>query len=697
MKKLLTALLCMLLVFCLSFALTACGDNPADNTGDGPSTSTPGGEDNEGEIFVTGVNLPANIRAYLVNSGERENEDQQFFVLNSPYKVGDDNAFRFLPDTTFEDELEIPVQVDEHEYTYVLEERTGETYSVLDETYLDAVDTIKCEFDFAEQAIGKTVRLTVTPTGLKEDQIDDPKYSAAFEFVVVDGYNVYEEIELGYMHYKSATAANNEGCRDITDANKAWNEFLTENGYTRDPGSIKAIILHDNMNITAEDIPSHYLYSEEEIDNSNIPAALRKYYYGSMKNAGAVGIYTRNLINDGDSFSVLGNYYTVDISQMPVILKMDNKSVEFDSNGMVVASSIASQSQLFMINGNLLKPEQRFAHFENFNIIGNSPKTNDKRAQGGLMFVKTENTTTTVDNVISKRVFITAAAKRAGKLTVTNLKCYDSFSSPFHAWMARDGLYCDNVIAKNSGGPAIIVETAAPSVIDESFENHDVALISKVIATNCVFENWNDGTEAWYYMGLGEMAAAVMPQIKSLNAIPQGIAAQVNAQMQQAYPGAEPINASFLKEDGEQQLFNVYCVVLDGKGGLAGAAQTAYVEINGNVIDYGTGAAYYSNVSGTDHGINLPPVQDEYAYKANSAAQYYGLTLAGTIGEAGVKGGAPVLESTGGSFLYWNGSQPILGQNQEYLPFVQGGALNLYYSIPGTGMGTVGLMFEYMH
>ncbi|MBQ6882860.1 MAG: hypothetical protein IJO25_00715, partial [Clostridia bacterium] len=71
--------------------------------------------------------------------------------------------------------------------------------------------------------------------------------------------------------------------------------------------------------------------------------------------------------------------------------------------------------------------------------------------------------------------------------------------------------------------------------------------------------------------------------------------------------------------------------------------------------------------------------------------------LAGTIGEAGVKGGAPVLESTGGSFLYWNGTQPILGQNQEYLPFVQGGALNLYYSIPGTGMGTVGLMFEYMH
>ena len=692
MKKLLTALLCMLLVFCLSFALTACGDNPADNTGDGPSTSTPGGEDNEGEIFVTGVNLPANIRAYLVNSGERENEDQQFFVLNSPYKVGDDNAFRFLPDTTFEDELEIPVQVDEHEYTYVLEERTGETYSVLDETYLDAVDTIKCEFDFAEQAIGKTVRLTVTPTGLKEDQVDDPKYSASFEFVVVDGYNVYEEIELGYMHYKSQTAATNEGCRDITDANKAWNEFLTENGYTRDPGSIKAIILHDNMNITAEDIPSHYLYSKEEIDSSNIPAALRKYYYGSMKNAGAVGIYTRNLVNDGDSFSVLGNYYTVDISQMPVILKMDNKSVEFDSNGMVVASSIASQSQLFMINGNLLKPEQRFAHFENFNIIGNSPKTNDKRAQGGLMFVKTENTTTTIDNVISKRVFITAAAKRAGKLTVTNLKCYDSFSSPFHAWMARDGLYCDNVIAKNSGGPAIIVETAAPSVIDESFENHDVALVSKVIATNCVFENWNDGTEAWYYMGLGEMAPTVMPEIKSGNLLPQGICQQINQ-----VTGAN-FNASFLKEDGEQQLFNLYCVVLDGKGGLAGTAQTVYVEINGNVMDYGTGAAYYSNVSGTDHGINLPPVQDEYAYKTNSAVTGYSQALAQSIQGYGMAG-APIFESSaGGVFTTLDGQNLTwIHETQQGLDAISGDVLNLYRYMKGTGMGTVGLMFEYMH
>ena len=696
MRKFLLALLCLMLAVCTMFSLVACGDNTGGNSGgDTPGVENPGNSDDpEKQVFVTGVNLPANIRDYLVNSGERENKEQEFFVLNAPYKVGDDNAFRFLPETTFEDELEIPVHVEEHEYTYVLEEKLELSYEPLAETCIERVDTIACEFDFSEEAIGKTIRLTVTPTGLTEEQIGDVRYSVSFEFVVVDGYNVYDEIELGYMHYNALE--NHASCYDLQQTNVAWSQFLTENGYTRDPLSINALILQGNLNITAEDIPSHYVYTKEEIDASNIPVALRKYYYGTLKNGNAVGIYTRRMQSGNNNFAVLGNYYTIDVSNMPVVLKMDNKTVEFDQNGMVVASNIASTSQLFKIEGNLLNPEKFNVKFENFNLIGNSPKTNDKRAQGGLMFVKTENATTTIDNVISKRVFITISAKRTGKVNVTNLKCYDSFSSPFHVWMVRDGFYCDNVIAKNSGGPAIIVETAAPSLYHADYEA-DCVLMSKVIATNCVFENWNDGTEAWYYMGLGEMAATAMPMVKSINDIPKGVAQAVTAGYQQA--GLDvTFNASFLKEDGQQQLFNVYCVVIDGKGGLAGASQSAYVEINGNVMDYGTGADYYTNLPAVHPEGYHPPVQDGYAYKKNNSENpYYSPTLAAVIQGYGFAQGAPILESTGGGIVIWDGANANFAIEGTEQAFITGDALNLYYSFPGAGLGTVGLMFEYMH
>ena len=696
MRKFLLALLCLMLAVCTMFSLVACGDNTGGNSGgDTPGVENPGNSDDpEKQVFVTGVNLPANIRDYLVNSGERENEEQEFFVLNAPYKVGDDNAFRFLPETTFEDELEIPVHVEEHEYTYVLEEKLELAYSPLAESCIESVDTIACEFDFSEEAIGKTIRLTVTPTGLTEEQIGDERYSVSFEFIVVDGYNVYDEIELGYMHYDALE--NHNSCGDVKDSNNAWSQFLTENGYTRDPLSIHALILQNNLNITAEDIPSHYFYTKEEIDASNIPATLRKYYYGSLKNSNAVGIYTRRIRETTENYGVLGNYYTIDVSEMPVILHMSNKTVEFDQNGMVVASTIASESQLFKLEGNVLDPTNFNVKFENFNLIGNSPKTNDKRAQGGLMFVKTENATITVDNVISKRVFITVSAKRAGKVNVRNLKCFDSFSSPFHAWMVRDGFYCDNIIAKNSGGPAIIVETGAPSLFDPDYPE-DTVYMSKVIATNCVFENWNDGTEAWYYMGLGEMAPSVMPSIKSLNAIPQGVAQQITAAYQQAGMDVT-FNASFLKEDGKQQLFNLYCVVLDGKGGLAGASQSVYVEINGNVMDYGTGADYYTNLPPVHPESYWAPVQDGYAYKTNSPANpYYSTYLAGPIQGYGVELGAPIVESTAGGIAIWDGANVNFAIPGTEQAFIEGGAFNLYYNIPRAGMGTVGLMFEYMH
>ena len=696
MRKFLLALLCLMLAVCTMFSLVACGDNTGGNSGgDTPGVENPGNSDDpEKQVFVTGVNLPANIRDYLVNSGERENEEQQFFVLNAPYKVGDDNAFRFLPETTFEDELEIPVHVEEHEYTYVLEEKLELSYEPLAETCIERVDTIACEFDFSEEAIGKTVRLTVTPTGLTEEQIGDARYSVSFEFVVVDGYNIYDEIELGYFHY-NADNSNHTGI--IKNSNEAWTEFLVQNGYTRDPGTIKAFILQGNMNITAEDIPSVYLYSEEEINDSNIPAALRKYYYGTLKDANLTGIYTRRIAKDGESIAVCGNYYTIDISNMPVVLHMEGKTVEFDSNGMVVASRVTSQSQLFKVDGTLETSNERHVRFENFNLIGNAPKTNDKRAQGGLMFLKSENVTATVDNIISKRVFITVSHKRAGKVNVSNLKCYDSFSSPFHVFMARDGFYCDNVIAKNSGGPAIIVETASPETLDAAWDDEDVVLMSKVIATNCVFENWNDGSEAWYYMGLGDMAATAMPLVKSLNAIPQGIAQQVTAGYQQA--GLDvTFNASFIKEEGQRQLFNVYCVVIDGKGGMAGAGQCAYVEINGNVMDYGRGADYYTNLP--DHGnFNYPPTQDGYAYKKNDSYVGYSSVLMQTIQGAAFAMGAPVLETSAGGILYWDGANPqlVYDSTGTSMSYIQGDALNLYYSFSGAGLGTVGLMFEYMH
>ncbi len=703
MKKILSLLLCLMLSFGMAFTVVACDDtDPSDTT---PPQSTGGSVPDpvtpppaEEEYTVAGVSQPATIAKYLANAGEQEDETVEFFVKNKTYKVGDDNAFSYKPVVTFLNEELEEVAVENWDYTYTLEEKSGDVY-IAAEGMLDG-ESENYKFDFSDQAVGKTLRLTVKPAELSGEQANDPSYAASLVIDVVDGYNAYNDYDLAYI----SNVVEVRGLENIEDAqikNQAgWAAFREAHGLTLNPKDIKAVIMHNDISLTAESVPSTLLYSADEVKGF----ANAKWLVGTLKDETQSGVYYR-VMNDKESFDFIGNYFTLDASEFPYVKQMSGTTeTTYDENGNMLTSNVISHASLIRIEGNDNKGLNKIAtkaSLSDVNVIGNSPKTERKEVQGGLIFLKTEKTDLTANNLLSRCFFITTMGQTVGsKCTFRDMKCYDSFNSPIYNWGCED-MRLDNCIVEGAGGPAIIC--------DVYLDGNGTPVNPRVVATNCVFNNPVEGSEAWFTMALGDEGAQMMiPGIKALNAIPQGISATVAQLNPQA-----AVNRSFLKEmtleDGvTHQMFNVYCLVKDDENvagkkvvmngeNVVGHQMAPYVNINGSVMDYGVGATFFEE-----------PVVDA----AHSMTLFGTLMQAGKWGSDVTSAAAPVLESAGRGLAYYTGVQdknnPLASIGfprvsdmtdmaqlaPEALSFLQGDAINLYYNT-GLSTGMLSIMFEY--
>ena len=213
-----------LLIFLLSFALALAllgtvGCEIVDNSESDSGNSTSSTGSSSSEVTFAGVDMPAFVTEFKKNSsakGDSEEEKQtEFFVLNKTYKVGDYNEFYFKPVVSYVNEDFEPVTPESESFTYTIElkdEEDGQVvYTAVDnDLFVESFDEETCGFDFNAEAVGKVLRLNVTPALNGEQAAEAEKYTKSFEVEVVEGYNVYDVKEFAYV--------NNYDLRNNVDA-----------------------------------------------------------------------------------------------------------------------------------------------------------------------------------------------------------------------------------------------------------------------------------------------------------------------------------------------------------------------------------------------------------------------------------------------------------------------------------------------
>lgn len=602
------------------------------------------------KIVPYSVQTPENIVLYNTNkgdqNGDKDNIDDhnEFAIWDLSYLVGDDNNWIFKPSVTFykfkldesgnllQSDYEKNIKVDVWQYVIKIYQfnETTQQYDILvdnnDSSIIDSIDYEKCTINFADATnVSRNYQVIVYPTGLVQGQINNlERYSIKLNIEVVDGYNVYDAKELAY--------ANNR----TDEFKQAWEDFKVENGLQLNyvPASL---ILQANINITKNDFPSEFLWSAEEAKgqpdesriyqvkdaNNNVVEEIEVKLEGSLKDYGY--IYLRSL-QANETFTISGNYFKMDVSNLPLVVREDKGGNEITALGEVIA-----HATLFKMDG---EDKNSLFIVENTTFVGNANRTELALKGGGIILTKTKYTSAIFRNNVSSCFFITYHLEKSLKeIIIEDCKAYDGFNSFIYNWGAN------NVQLRRSemigcGGP-IIIQDHVNSTEDYGGE------IGQITITDCNLQAYVTGNEGWFVL---VKASALVPQIKALDAL-----------FNNPY-----FNRSFLKtqtQEGNKQVsyMNLICV---NKSGSAQSITAEKIKGSTTIVNSETELNYSFNF-----GLNNPYLAGMLDATFGQTATFE--TTAGGFGYATATG-----------ILDYTNTQIVNPQNEIY----SGEYLTIYYN-----------------
>lgn len=471
--------------------------------------------DNTDPLLAVQFEKPSSLTQFDSNNstaGQTEYGESGFFgqfaVGGKTYVIGNENEFKLNPQFAVlsEDgdaviELDsfysvVEIYVEKNGEFVALTKTAGENNTVTyadGQTTIATVDTYKGVYQFSPEAAGSKVKIAVLPS--------EEYYTATTPFApvtlvanVIKAYNVYEAWQLSV----------------VDNYDTAWNEIKAEYGLLG--VDVSGIVLHNNIKVTADDIPQSYLYTTDKevvytntIDNSTVTVPA-----GTKFIKDEIEIYDRR----GTAFVIEGNFFLLDTSDFPLVAspavfgpdaEKDYKS-DF-SNVTLFAFSSQLSNEEFDANP---YPLNSFNYtISNLSLIGNAKRdylidANENLASaGGLIFCKSRcSATVTMDNIIGNSYFITYFAD-LGKMHVSNAKCFDTYQNAAFVWGAATLTFEDSYV-EGCGGPVII----AQSLADENWH-------PTVITTNSLIKTNVEGTEIWF-TAVG--ANTIVGGIKSLGA-----------------------------------------------------------------------------------------------------------------------------------------------------------------------------------
>lgn len=530
---------------------------------------------------VFGVNLPTSYSAYLINKKEKTNKQTEFFDLNSSYYVGDDNAFNAKPLLTFikqnnqTSEIEPDVDVESWSFKLELYLLDSSTFKKVEASeYIDSFDNVNCLVDFKEEAIGKQFKIVITPDNLTPNQQlpeNISKYMIEMEIEIIDGYNVYSEIELAYFDNRSE-GTEYEAWKVFKESNELEVSYVPNN-----------LILHKDLVLKAEHVPSYFFYQENELSksDSDYERAL-----GSLKDF--TYMFERELYGNS-AFNLLGNYFTINTSNFKEVVR-ENGAIS--STGEVI-----SHATLFGFDGDATSK----AKISNLNIIGNAPRVENEIKSGGQIFLKVYGPEFEAYNVISVCFFITYFPEVSSALfKMFKCKAYDAFNSFVYNY-GSENVHIEDCQMIGAGGPVIIQDHVNPGTTEERIAN--------TFIKNSDLQSYVTGTEGWFTI-VG--ASSLVAPIKGLDVL------------------FNPFNKSILKtstSDPTAKYMNAICV------NKANGDINRRVLINGTVkiddymaFDFGTSNPYIKALINQTFALSAPAFQTSSADLTSGYAYTDGAT-----------------------------------------------------------------------
>lgn len=455
------------------------------------------------------------------------------------YVVGDDNAFKFVPQASYidvikEEEITLTnfvadttawLQVDGS--LVALEKRATEATHVYEYYYNGSRYMTelaeKNEYEFSSNALGQILKISVLPD---ENVYEYEDFSAVdMEFKVVDGFNIYDEKDLCVLDN------SDRGVWDAMKGQIGLNGDYSPNG----------VILHQNTTLTEAGIPDSLKYTLPDdyevyyrddkgtIDTPEAFGLTRTFLWDKQKgnNDDDAGIYAlyEHTVAAGQSFVFYGNYFSLDLTKVPLVAAFE-PSISLGDNKAYYGSDFSNTTFLQIIGNEDTRAENEDESLKFFNLAvsGNANMSKqyvvDKSTDGyqgdnlifagGLIFSKVKHLRADFDNMRTYNCFISYFSEYNAITNYNHTKCYDSFQNAMYLWAHTD-VTITNSYFKRAGGPLVIMNHDDPEK-----ENADERIPMLEIDDNSEMESYLTGSEIWFK---SVQATSVVDQIKAMDAI----------------------------------------------------------------------------------------------------------------------------------------------------------------------------------
>lgn len=458
-----------------------------------------------GNNMIFGISLPDSLVA-------RDSYKNNFKDPNKIYVVGDDNPYRFYLNVLILDENDKIVDVDGRTVKtaakiYLIEdgqapvELTGDAL-----TKMVLVDSEANTYDFTEEAIGKTFKISVVPA---ENYAST--FAAEHTVKIVDAYNVYTAKELNVI--TNVDDDLNGGMEGNLSQMAAVNKFLEENGIER-PSNLAGVVIHENLDIKPEDIPAEYIYTYTK------DGVQKTGFYDHMS------VFNYKNTHKGLNFTLYGNYYSIYSYSLPSVAE----------NGFANNDDPFSSSEIFRFRTHESFFSSTFNHNEfSTNIVDvafrdNDPNSNDQSASSrhmlGLICLKPSFQVFNVTNT-NIDAYIISMVPECDNLVVNldKVKFYNAWQGHLFLWNKNhiqehlgqenaDPLafhepmkinITDSLLAK-CGGPVILAQSDGKDLACNKNSGADIVADGKSELYSYV-----TGQEAWFVaMGQTAMAAQIL-------------------------------------------------------------------------------------------------------------------------------------------------------------------------------------------
>ena len=426
------------------------------------------------------------------------------------YLVGDDNIFRFIPRLRYEDYADeelyfAPTFKSITTIKYNNDKLTTQQGTVADtvEYYLDSVlmvtaYTLKNEYQFTQNAIGKQFELSILPVVDEDFYWGITENAVTATVNVVDGYNIYEAYQLAVID----NGENQNDRKDNTSGNYFWTDVKEKNGLLGiNP---KAVILQNDINLTKNDIPAYFKYDLTEdvtFYKNDQPINYGKSFLPEeVATKGGTHHLTlfQRFMQQGDTFAIHGNYHSLDFSNLPILCPFETQfSRAFGYDG--------SNANFLRVTGTGENSENTYVGdftMSNLDVIGNanidatkykeSGKDDVPVYAGGLIFSKFTNSKAVLDNVIVHTAFIPFFPDSYSKVDILNSKAYDSFNGAIFTYNKTE-LNIENSNMERAGGPLILSQVEASNIAE-----YTTLAPIVTVDDNSILNNPVTGYEFWF-------------------------------------------------------------------------------------------------------------------------------------------------------------------------------------------------------